>query len=39
MFQILVVELEEVYSGDSLITKILNPFLANFICHKEEGGF
>jgi len=39
MFQIQVVEFEEVYSDDSHITKILNPFLANFTRHKEEGGF
>ena len=39
MFQIQVVEFEEVYSDDSHITKILNPFLANFTRHKEEVGF
>jgi len=31
MFQIPVVELEKVYSSDSLITTILDPILANFI--------
>ena len=39
MFQIPMVELKKVYSGDSHITKILNPFLATFIRHKEEVGF
>jgi hypothetical protein len=38
MFQIPVVELEEVHSSDSLITTVLDPFLANFIRHKEEVG-
>ena len=39
IFQIPVVELEKVYSSDSLITTILDPILANFIWHKEEVGF
>jgi hypothetical protein len=39
MFQIPVVELKKVHSSDSLITTIIDPFLANFIRLKEELGF
>jgi hypothetical protein len=39
MFQVPVVELKKVYSSASLITTILDPFLANFVRHKEEIDF
>jgi hypothetical protein len=38
-FQSPVVEPNKVYSSNSLITTILDPFLANFIPHKEEVAF
>jgi len=39
MYVSTVVELKKIYSSNSLITTILDPFIANFIRHKEEVGF